>query len=369
MTNVFPLAPAASGISPAALTRVAELAGSVDCDPTADRRPVLRSLAEEGVLDLGLPGSNGGYVDQTRVLSELAGVCMSTAFSAWAHRMTVEYLALFGNGKLIEISDSVRSGYRPGSTAMASTFRAASGQADLTIDLADDHSGNPTSDTSTLETSNNLTATGTIAWASNLYPDAIIVTGMRHGSQRRIVAFEASRSGVSVSASEGLLALDASKSGSVSLNNVPIDDADVLDIDFKLFVQTVRPVFLTFQTSFCLGLAAASLSSIGELSGVGAALSAPLAERRTELARLSQQLESLAHWLDHRNDDPPVHILRLRLEAAHLATAATQLELAIRGGQAYQAKSPTARRVREALFLPVQSPTEAQLQWELQHSV
>ena len=135
------------------------------------------------------------------------------------------------------------------------------------------------------------------------------------------------------------------------------------------FVQTVRPVFLAFQTSFCLGLAAASLSSIGFLNGVSTALATPLHERRTELTHLFQQLEQLAKWLDYRDGNAPVHIVQLRLEAAHLATAATQLELAIRGGQAYQATSPTARRVREALFLPVQSPTEAQLQWELQHSV
>lgn len=241
---------------------------------------------------------------------------------------------------------------------MAATFRAASGQADLTIDL--------TGSESLLDRGS---ASGTIAWASNLYDDAVIVTGMRQGTERRIVAFDASRDGVRISPAEGLLALDASKSGSVHLDSVHIDSADIFDVDFTHFVRTVRPVFLTFQTSFCLGLSAASLSSIGDLNGVTASLAGDLHDRRTELARLSQQLEQLAQWLDHRDGATPVHLVRLRLDAAHLATAATQLELAVRGGQAYQAKSPTARRVREALFLPVQSPTEAQLQWELQHSV
>lgn len=349
-----------SGLSPAALARVGELASSVDCDASADRRPVLRSLADEGVLDLGLPGSGGSYIDQVRVLFELAGVCMSTAFSAWAHRMSTEYLALFGAGALSDVVDDVRSARRPGSTAMAATFRAASGQSDLTVDLIGDSSES---------SEDRRNASGTISWASNLYDDAVIVTGMRDGSHRRIVAFDASRSGVRISPAEGLLALDASKSGSVHLDRVRIDSADILTVDFTQFVQTVRPVFLAFQTSFCLGLSAASLSSIGDLNGVTHSLAGDLYDRRAELARLSQQLELLAQWLDHRDGAPPVHVVCLRLDAAHLATAATQLELAIRGGQAYQAKSPTARRVREALFLPVQSPTEAQLQWELQHSV
>lgn len=368
MTKAVSTSRSTGGISTTVLDRVAELAASVDCDATADRRPVLRALADEGVLDLGLPGSGGGYLDQVRVLSELAGVCMSTAFSAWAHRMSTEYLALFGTADRSGVIGDVRAARRPGSTAMAATFRAASGQADLTIDLSargDLIAGGH----QIAEHANDLRATGLIAWASNLYDDAVIVTGMRHGSERRIVAFDAERLGVNISAAEGLLALDASKSGTMRLDNVAIENADIFDIDFTRFVQTVRPVFLAFQTSFCLGLAAASLSSIEDLTGVSAALATPLHDRRMELVQLSQQLEQLAQWLDHRDGNPPVHLVRLRLDAAHLATSATQLELAIRGGQAYQAKSPTARRVREALFLPVQSPTEAQLQWELQHSV
>ena len=35
------------------------------------------------------------------------------------------------------------------------------------------------------------------------------------------------------------------------------------------------------------------------------------------------------------------------------------------GGAGYVAKSPTARRLREASFLPVQSPTEGHLRYEL----
>lgn len=347
--------PLAGSISGTLLDRVASMASAVDCDPHADRRPLLRALADEGVLDLGLPGSSGTYVDQTRVLAELAGVCMTTAFSAWAHRMTTEYLARWAGPDLETTAGRIRTGIRPGSTALAATFRAATGQGDLTVEL-------------TQRGSDGFTANGPIAWASNLYDDAVVVTGAKSGNSRCIVAFETGRPGVSIAPAHGLLALDASKSGGLLLDTVEIRKIDVLPVSFDTFVGTVRPIFLAFQTSFCLGLAAASLSAAGEPSGVAASLTAPLSERREELARLGRDLEDLARWLDDRVGDAPVHPVRLRLEAAHLAAAATQLELAIQGGRAFQAKSPTARRVREALFLPVQSPTEAQLQWELQRS-
>jgi alkylation response protein AidB-like acyl-CoA dehydrogenase len=354
MTSSAHVFSAQHSVSADVLDRVATLAVSVDCDSTADRRPVLQELAGDGLLDLGLPGSNGTYLDQVRILAELAGACMTTAFSAWAHRMTVEYLVRHGGDGVAGFTADVRNGVRPGSTAMAATFRAATGQDELTVTLSIDDGGD-------------LRANGFISWASNLYDNAVVVTGMLHDGVRKIVAFEIEQDGVEVLPAEGLLALDASKSGAVRLENVLISESNIFEVEFMDFVKSVRPVFLTFQSAFCVGLAAASLSSIHELSGVGVSLAGPLADRRADLARISNEVEQVALWLDTRDTEIPFHIVRVRLDAAHLATAATQLELAIRGGQAYGAKSPTARRVREALFLPVQSPTEAQLQWELQH--
>jgi alkylation response protein AidB-like acyl-CoA dehydrogenase len=280
---------------------------------------------------------------------------MTTAFSAWAHRMTVEYVAAYGGESFTGDANALRTVARVGSTAMAATFRAASGQDELTISLAADDHGV-------------LRANGFVPWASNLHDDAIVVTGMLHDGVHRIVSFNLSDDGVEVLPTGKLLALDASQSGSLKLHNVKVDESQFLPVDFTVFVQSVRPVFLAFQSAFCVGLAAASLASIHDLRGVGVSLTEPLAQRRAELARISHQLEQVASWLDHREGEVPFNVVRLRLDASHLATAATQLEMAIRGGQAYEAKSPTARRVREAMFIPVQSPTEAQLQWELQRS-
>lgn len=357
MTSSHHLVSSQRLLSSQALARVAELAIAVDCDSTADRRPVLGELATEGLLDLGLAGDNGSYLDQVAVLAELARGCMTTAFSAWAHRMTVEYVARYGGAQFSSLTDDLRSARRVGSTAMAGTFRAATGQAELTVTLTELGDGT-------------LRANGFISWASNLYDDAIIVTGMLHHGERKIVLFPANQHGVDVLPTENLLALDASKSGAIRLTDVIIQPENIFDVDFTNFVRDVRPTFLTFQSAFCVGLAAASLSEIHELTGVAVSLQERLNEARAELARVSSLVEHVAIWLDTRDHDTsssvPTNVIRLRLDAAHLATSATQLELAIRGGQAYGAKSPTARRVREALFLPVQSPTVAQLQWELQ---
>lgn len=343
---------AAGSVSASLLDTIAAHAPNVDGNPGADRRSVLKSLADDGALDLGLPGSAGGYRDQAQVLGDLAGVCMTTAFCAWAHRMTSEYLVRHGGPDLAPLADDVRRAHRPGSTALAGTLRAAVGLATLPVTV--DSTG----------------ATGTIPWASNLHDNAVVVTGAEFTiagqPQKALIAFGLSTPGVEVRPVTGLLALDASQSGIISLDDMPVDPGGVLACDFDTFVASVRPPFLALQTAFALGLAAASLRSAGEPQGPATALTPRVAALRGELSRLETGLDEATRSLD-AGDRPPLRpLLQLRLDAAHLAVEATQIELCLNGGAAYAAASPTARRLREALFLPVQSPTEVQLQWELQ---
>ena len=341
------------------LAEVASLASAVDCDSDADRRPILRRLADDQLLSLGLPSSPGTYLDQVLVLAEMGGACMTSAFSAWAHRMTVEYLGRFAPPQIAQWADDVARGRRPGSTALAATFRAAAGLEELPVTATRDEQNGQ----------GRIRLNGFISWASNLYDDAIVVTGVQDGPTRRLVAFPLNADGVHVQSMRGLLALDASQSGALTLTEVEVKDDWFLDVEFSAFIAAVRPVFLAFQSAFCLGLAASSVAASQEPRGVAVSLLPRVEDSQVELSRLWNDLRVLAEWLDHRTGEVPVHPVKLRLDAAHLAVAATQLELAVRGGAAYRAQSPTARRVREALFLPVQSPTEAQLQWELQQSV
>jgi len=339
-----------SVVSRPLLEGISARCGEVDGNAGFDTRGLLGELAADGALDLGLPGSSGTYTDQARVLAELAGVCMTSAFSAWAHRMTTEYLVVFGGDHLAGLADEVRRAVRPGSTALAGTFRAAAGVADMPVRV--DAQG----------------ASGFISWASNLYDNTVVVTGAAFATEHRLIAFDLAADGVELQAVNGLLALDATHSGAIRLNDVPVSIRRVLESPFAGFIAAVRPTFLILQSAFALGLASASLDAIGEPQGLAQALVPQVDAARGDLATLVATLDGATAQLD-RGERPVLRsMLQLRLDAAHLATRATQLELAVRGGAGYSALSATARRVREALFLPVQSPTEVQLQWELQQT-
>ncbi|MDA0371709.1 MAG: acyl-CoA/acyl-ACP dehydrogenase [Actinomycetota bacterium] len=340
-----------STLTTSVLDDVASTSAEIDGDAQHDSRVTIRRLAAEGLLDLGLPGSAGSYSDQIHVLSDLASVCMTTAFTAWSHRMTVEYLVVHGADA--DRTEIVRRADRVGSTALAGTFRAAAGVSEIPVTVSPSATGR--------------TANGFLSWASNLHADTIVVTGVQDETtgRRSLVSFDLGRAGVEVLPITGLLALDGSKSGAMRLSNVELVGGDDLRSPFEDFIADVRPKFLLFQTAFIVGLVSASLGNLDDLRGPAVALQSEVDEVRAEWRRLVTLLSEGGLALD-RGERPDLRdVLRLRLNASHLATHATRLELAVRGGSAYLAGSATARRVREALFLPVQSPTEAQLRWEL----
>ena len=89
-----------------------------------------------------------------------------------------------------------------------------------------------------------------------------------------------------------------------------------------------------------------------------------LEEATAEYRRLRADLLRLA---EAPRETAPRELFSLRLDAALLTGRATRIEGKVVGGRGYAMSSPTARRAREAAFLPVQSPTEGHLRWVLQN--
>ena len=76
----------------------------------------------------------------------------------------------------------------------------------------------------------------------------------------------------------------------------------------------------------------------------------------------------LYEFAGHVEEAPIGELIRLRLDASHVAVASTRREATLRGGAGYAIGHPTNRRFCETAFLPIQSPSEGQLRWELAQS-
>ena len=329
------------------LALAAEHADAVDA---GERSPFenLREIAKDGLLTLGRTGS---LVPQAAVAYDLASQDASTGFSLWAHRSTIAFFDAVNR----ELPEGLAEATTSGTSAMAAAYKEASGLAPIKV-------------LGTL-VEGGVKLNGTISWASNLYPGGVIVlpvavqNAQEGHPNRYIVTVRQDVPGLKVVYHRNLLALNGTESGTIIFEDVFVPTEDILTKDFAGFLAKVTAPFLLVQSAFCLGLAAGALQSAAEHLQVSGGIFKQEFEGllgtyrtlRDTLLRLAAEPENA-----QKRD-----LLQLRLDVSHLATAATHCELQTVGGAGYVAGSPTARRVREVTFLPVQSPTEGHLRYEL----
>ena len=164
------------------------------------------------------------------------------------------------------------------------------------------------------------------------------------------------------------MGLNATASAWVSLENVFVPESQVLTHDFDAFILQVRPTFVVLQIAECIGVAEAAIAAASErLFGVNATFADEVQDIAARVSDIIARQENIITRVGN-SDISPVELLELRLDAAEVAVAAANVEVRVAGGAGYAKSSPASRRFREAAFIPVQSPSEAQLRWELERA-
>jgi alkylation response protein AidB-like acyl-CoA dehydrogenase len=319
-----------------------------------DTRANLELLARSGILGLGAPRNhNRALPTMAAALAELAGHCLATAFSVWAHRMTIEYLTEAATPWSRGASANLIGGDALGVTGMASAFKDAAGCG--TLDLAATPAGQ------------GYRLTGTLRWASNLYSDSVMVTAAQTDTgEKLVVALPLATSGVTIGNHFDLLALGSTASSFLKLDDVYVGDDQILSRDIESFLTGVRPTFLVLQSAMCAGLARRCLDEVEpSLAGVNSVFAVEFDSLSAELAGIETQVTRFAAAVGGPTTPAKRDLLTLRLAAADVVSAAAALEIRTAGGKGYARRTDASRRFREAAFIPVQSPSEAQLRWEL----
>jgi alkylation response protein AidB-like acyl-CoA dehydrogenase len=352
-TELDGIAVSAESLAPDILNQIASSAMSLD-QGERDTRANLELLARSGILGLGAPRNhNRALPTMAAVIAELAGHCLSTAFSVWAHRMTIEYLTEAATPWSRGASANLIAGDALGVTGMASAFKDAAGCG--TLDLAATPAGQ------------GYRLTGTLRWASNLYSDSVMVTAAQTDTGEKLVAaLPLATSGVTIGNHFDLLAMGSTASSFLKLDDVYVGDDQILSRDIESFLTGVRPTFLVLQSAMCVGLARRCLDEVEpSLSGVNSAFAVEFGSLSAELAGIEAQVTSFAAAVGGPTTPAKRDLLTLRLAAADVVSAAAALEIRTAGGKGYARRTDASRRFREAAFIPVQSPSEAQLRWEL----
>lgn len=325
-------------------------------------RAGLRHARDRGALAMSVPTTPTAPPVSIQPLMatvrDIARECVSSAFSLWSQRMVIQYVARAAQpgfprdellGRLIDV-DLV------GSTGLGTPMAHLLGVGPLTVSFRRE--------------GGSVVLNGRVNWASNLFPpDFLLVTGAADDEGNRlIVAIPGDAPGVGIAPYPELLALQATGSSTVFLKDVTIPGTRVVSDDFAGFLRGVRPVFLLLQSSLCWGLTSASLAAArGAIRGANETFGADLNGLDARLSDLAARALTYGEYPD-ATARPMRDFVLLRYDFAALAGEATRLDAAVQGGRGYVARCHTARRFREAAFLPVQAPTEGQLRWELSRS-
>ena len=302
---------------------------------------------------------NGSLRQVAAAIAAAAWSDLGTAFSLWCHRMVMEYLGTVQPGAPVRerLLPQLYQALRLGSTGLAPALRHGLLGTPLPVSARRSQDG--------------VVLNGRLNWASNLFEGRfVLVTAAvdESSGQRLIVAVPAEAQGLQVRPCGQLLALQGTATASLCLDSVHLPGEWVVTDAFDAFLEQIRRPFLLLQSCCCWGLAARCVHEARQaLRGINQVFSGELEQLQGRLAAVADRLWE---WSDRScwSRVPMREFVQLRLEAVRLATAAAALESKLLGGQSYLASTSTARRCLEAMFLPVQSPTEAQLLWELSHS-
>ena len=345
---------------------VAAQADALDADADAGAALVAR-LAAAGLFGVGVPRALGGdgrgpgaAID---VVAQLAAQSLAAAFVFWAQRACIECMRHSADPAPAErLLPQLLHGTLAGAPGLSNAMKFLGGLDRLRVTATADAKG--------------VRLSGDVPWATNLHPHgfvALLAAGDAAGAGAAVYAVAHDAPGLARASDIDLHALRGTHTGALRLDGVRVQSVDgvapgawCVHPDAKTFLPAVRPLFVGLQCGLGHGLARAALRAAHAASD---RLPAVLAD---EAAALEAQLDADRRLLTAGIDDGslrarPRDLLALRLRMVELADAAVRLELQALGGRALLRGRDGGfqRRLREAAFLVVVTPTQVQLKTDL----
>lgn len=319
---------------------------------------ILPALAAAGLFGIGVPkelgGTGGTVTDAVDAIATISERSLAAGFVFWGHRAFIEYLLQSPNAALRDrLLPDLIAGRRAGATGLSNAMKFLAGIEGLQIKARESEDGRT------------LIVDGKMPWVTNLRPQGFDVAAAVEGADHKpafIAALSSEDDGLVRSADLDLMAMRATNTAAVDIRSVRIGPEHVLHTNASEWLPRVRPAFLGLQCGMSIGLARRALEETGgKLDGGRSILAEPYEELS---ARLRAQQALLAQGLEtDRFVEKVPALFHTRIELAEIAVQAVQLELQASGGKAYLIKpgSDFQRRLREAAFIPVITPSLVQL--------
>ena len=312
---------------------------------------VLRSAGEAGAFRLHLSREHDGADDlygAVEAMAALAEHCLSTAFLTWCQDACAWYLDNTANAALREARlGGVASGAIMGATGLSNPMKHCSGIEPVRL--------------KSKRVAGGYRVRGALPLVSNLGPDHVFGAVFAVDGHEVMALISCAAEGLRLTQDLHFVALEGTRTYSVKFQDVFVPDAWVLAAPAAPFLVAIRPGFVLLQSGMALGLVRSIVPLLVRAQADAAVGPPPAEEAPAALERRLGALgERIAALCDNGRDESPVYmkeVFAARLEAAELSIKSAGALMIAAGAGGYTLNGIAQRRLREAYFIAVVTPS------------
>jgi alkylation response protein AidB-like acyl-CoA dehydrogenase len=332
---------------------LAELAPRIDQDGFYPK-DFLHRLGAAGGFGACVPaafgGAGAGLDEQIAVTTAIARTCGSTAFLVWCQSVSAWYLLHTPNQTARDrYLEAVATGALLSGSGMSNAVKHLAGIEKIHLRATRD--------------GDDYVVNGILPWVSNLDDGHLLIVAAQVPDSGYVMfAVPCNAPGLSLHACPDFSGMEGTGTLNPRFDNVRIDAGNVLahPHQFEHYMARIKPGFVLGQTGMGLGVVEGSLADIRMYnriarSSVNTFLDDQDDTLATDLAQLKADIAHVAAQAEAGNALPDV--MRLRANASELALRAANSATLHAGARGYLLRSPVQRRLREAVFVSIVTPS------------
>ncbi|MGE5477962.1 MAG: acyl-CoA dehydrogenase family protein [Bacteroidales bacterium] len=338
---------------------LAPLVGAIDRDgfyPEA----LLRRFGESGLYAPhvgGAPG-DGGLLKAIEGMAVVGESCLSTAFAVWCQDACGWYLFNSDNAALRDsLLPEVAAGRQLGGTGLSNPMKSYAGieNVRLTGERVD----------------GGYMVNGVLPWVSNLGDGHVFgaifsVPGRDHSV---MALLRCGQPGITIAQRTHFCALEGTRTVAVMVKQAFIPDSQILADPAEPYLVKVTPGFILLQAGMAVGILRGAVNAMHEADVTHGHINAFLPERpevfEQALAELEQGVATLAATPYENSPDYMRALLQARLAAAEWVLRGVNAAMLHAGTKGYLIDGTAQRRLREAYFIAIVTPSIKHLRKEL----
>ena len=310
---------------------------------------VLRRLGEAGAFAAHVSSDSGGapnLFDAIAAMERVGQECLSTAFCMWCQDTFAWYLENTPNQALQRaLLPLAASGRVLGGTGLSNPMKALARIEPLRLKAVEVREG--------------FVLNGSLPWVSNLGANHQFGTAFLVQADGRMVMalIDCALDGVQLGENARFLALDGTRTCSVTFRDALIPRSAVLADPALPFIARIKAGFILLQCGMALGLIRGCVALMRRCDESGGDSNRFLEERpetfAAALERLRAEVAELSATPYDDSSEYMRRVLRARLDASDWSLRAAQAAMLHAGARGYVAGAPAQRRLRESYFIAI----------------